>query len=410
MVQASLWEKEIKIGCAFLMLLPFLSGCWDSQPIDKRSTILGIAVDKAKPHAKNKSSITNNNKVFRPPNNKNLIRLTAQIAVPGRLPLGAGKSGGGGQQSQKPVWVVSVVGHTMDDAMLHLQQQLAAKIFLGHLRIVVISQDIAKKGLRQINDYLRREPNIRRTVWLVAAKHASAIMNVAPPLEKIPTLYMTSIMKQAVEMGKIPPDYLGVFWSVSTSKGANPMIPYIKKKSNNVKIAGMAMFKEDHMVGMMNPFQVGLYMAIKGVSPGGTEGFVPVKGYDNEVLVHSLNRRSKIFIRIHNGRPQATVKVHLTAEIKETSNSKMSIGSSAKIKKIERINSHQLDQACLKFIKKMQKRGVDIFGFGEYVRAKHPVFWNQHVQTKSNWLKMYKEMPVEIQTKVHIIRAGVQAK
>ncbi|MDF2725946.1 MAG: spore gernimation protein GerC [Paenibacillus sp.] len=63
-----------------------------------------------------------------------------------------------------------------------------------------------------------------------------------------------------------------------------------------------------------------------------------------------------------------------------------------------------------KLIKQTQEKGADIFGFGEYVRAKEPKFWNEHVKTKEGWQVMYKDVPIEVNLKVKIRRIGMKAK
>ncbi|MEW9668532.1 hypothetical protein [Ammoniphilus sp. 3BR4] len=72
-----------------------------------------------------------------------MIRLTVQIAIPGRIPLGPGEGGGGGE---KPVWVLDVVGHTIGDALSNLQQQVADRLFFGHLRVIAVSEAVAILG------------------------------------------------------------------------------------------------------------------------------------------------------------------------------------------------------------------------------------------------------------------------
>lgn len=48
--------------------------------------------------------------------------------------------------NQNPVWVVEVYGYTLDDAMNNLQQQISDPRYLIHLRVIIISEDIAKKA------------------------------------------------------------------------------------------------------------------------------------------------------------------------------------------------------------------------------------------------------------------------
>jgi len=63
------------------------------------------------------------------------------------------------------------------------------------LRIIVLNENVAKKGTERLNDFLRRNPEIRRTASLVISKEpAEAYMKVTPELERIPSLYLADIV------------------------------------------------------------------------------------------------------------------------------------------------------------------------------------------------------------------------
>ncbi len=124
----SVWRKRISPILIFLLIFPMLTGCWDRLEIEDRAVVLAIAIDEAKPQEANESS--NATQILKnPKSNKGLIRITVQIAVPGRIPLGTGGTGGG-PAGQKPVWVLSSVGSTIYDSLMNLQQQLADRLFL----------------------------------------------------------------------------------------------------------------------------------------------------------------------------------------------------------------------------------------------------------------------------------------
>lgn len=128
--------------------------------------------------------------------------------------------GSGGAGDQNPVWVIQVFGHTIDDAMNNLQQEISDPRYLIHLRVIIISEDVARNNLNDLNDYLRRNPEVRRRTWLLVSEgEASKFMNINPPLQRVPTLYTLTTMEKAVESGKFPADYLGVFWSSQSKWG-----------------------------------------------------------------------------------------------------------------------------------------------------------------------------------------------
>lgn len=399
--------KRLKIGFVLCLLSVFLSGCWDRLEIEDRAVVLGISIDEAKePAAEKESDINHKGGAFIPPNS-DMIKITAQIAVPGRIPLGPDTGGG---SNQIPVWVVQVTGHTVDDAMMNLQQRLSDQLFFGHLRVIVLSDAIAKKGIDSISSYFRRNPEVRRLAWMMVSEgNAETTMNVAPPLERVPALYLLATLDHAAQMGKFPNDFLGVFWIASSSKGRDPYLPYIRiRGKENIEVAGLAYFSGDKMVGVTNPLEIGFFMAIKGINPGGYSAFVRVPGTDETIMYRSTHRKSSTELTIKNGKPHFKVRVFIEGNLDEKSAETFSFADPAVINQIEEEMSREAEKSYYSLIAKTQQKGSDIFGFGEYVRAKAPAYWNRHIKTPEAWHEMYKEISVEVEPLLKIRRIGMK--
>jgi spore germination protein KC len=408
------WRKPIKLLWVFLFIIPFLTGCWDRVEIEERAVVLGIAIDTADEEAEKEEEDVSHLTGRFPPPGKGMIRLTAQIAVPGRIPLGPGEGGGGGGggKGKETVWVLESVGHTVDDAVSNLQQKLSGPIFFGHLRIIIISEDIAKRGLRDMNDYFRRNPEVRRMTWMVVSKgSAGELMKAAPELERVPTLYLMSTLDQAVRMGKFPEDFVGIFWSHFSKKGQEGFLPYVElEPRGEVLIKGMAYFKGYKLAGVTKPLEIGFYMAIKGLNPAGYQVFVELPDQPGNIVVfNATQRKSKFKVSINGGRPHFKVNAYIEGNIREKSGEQFSIKEDT-LKKIEQ----QINKEALKgldiLVKKTQEKGSDIFGFGEYVRAKEPAFWNKEIKTGERWSEMYKDVTVDINIKVKVRRVGMKAR
>ena len=175
----ALGKRWIQILFCFVLTLN-LTGCWDQVEVEERALVLGLAIDEAPPDALEKEPQVTHMKNIPLP--KKMIRVTAQIAVPGRVPLGPGTGGmGGGGDGESPVWIVQVYGHSLDEALNNMQQEIADPRYLIHLRVIVISKEIARGGLDELNDYLRRNPEVRRRTWLLVSEtEAAELMKVAP--------------------------------------------------------------------------------------------------------------------------------------------------------------------------------------------------------------------------------------
>ncbi|MEW9673118.1 Ger(x)C family spore germination protein [Ammoniphilus sp. 3BR4] len=410
---SNLWKKTIQVWCVLVLIFPFLTGCWDRLEIEERAVILGMAIDTAgEEEVKEEKKVTHLKEDFPKPTTGK-IRLTAQIAIQGRIPLGPGEGGGGGGGQKKPVWVLHAVGDTIDDAIMVLQQQIAYRLFIGHLRVVVISEEIAKKGVQNINDYFRRNSEIRRTVWMMVSQgDADKAMLTVPPLERIPTLYLMETMNQSVKLGKLPPSFLGLFWSASSAHGREPFLPYIEVKEDNIFVQGLAYFRGDKMVGRTEPLQIAIVMQLLGVETAGYSVLitVPEDPSPGAIMTQGTSRKAKIRSEIRNGRPHFNIQVHIEADIVEKSNEQFDVNKPGMIAKIEKEIAEKQEKSQAKLIKQTQEKGSDIFGFGEYVRAKHPDYWNEHIKTKEKWREMYKEATFESQVNISIRRVGMKAQ
>lgn len=78
--------KRISLLLLLSLVFVFLTGCWDQLEIEDRALVLGLSIDSVPANSKTEDDQTTHLKSA----NINLpkIRVTAQIAVPGRVPLG----------------------------------------------------------------------------------------------------------------------------------------------------------------------------------------------------------------------------------------------------------------------------------------------------------------------------------
>ncbi|WP_169090432.1 Ger(x)C family spore germination protein [Paenibacillus sp. PL91] len=413
MLRKRAWIKFIKIMCCISIVIPFLTGCWDRLEIEERAVVLGVSIDTADTEkAEQEEDEVSHVHESIPAPQKGMIRVAVQIALPGRIPLGPGESGGGKGSESQTVWVIEVVGHSIDDAIMNLQQQVSSRLFFGHLRVIIVSEAVAKKGLENINDYFRRNPELRRMAWLMVSKgNALKFMKAAPKLQRVPTLYLMTTLDEGIRLGKFPKDYIGIFWSNESKKGQEGFLPYVEmKKEQNVEIKGLAYFVGDQMVGATKPFEIAGYLGIKGVSPAGYRRFIQLGGSSEMVMTNATQRKSKIDVQIKNNIPHFTVKLSMEFDVEEKLSEKIDINNPKLLKEIEQIQEESAVKFYMKMIKKTQVKGSDIFGFGEYVRARKPRYWNQQIKTAEKWRSMYKESTFDVKVSRKIRRIGMKAK
>jgi|GEM_PF-295650 germination protein, Ger(x)C family len=406
------------VSLAVLLVAPLLSGCWDRLELDDRAIVLGVSIDEVNDEEllAEESEVTHLRGTIPAPK-KGMIRVGVQIALPGRIPLGPGEGGGGGGgggETNDTIWVLDVVGHTIDDAFTILQQQVSSRLFFGHLRIIVVSEKIARKGMGNINDYFRRNPAVRRMAWMMVSKgKAREMLNASPKLERIPTLYLMSTLDNGIRLGKFPKDYIGQYWSNTSKLGQEGFLPYIDiKKEQNVEVSGIAYFKSEQMVGVTKTLEIAGYLGLRGVNPAGYRTFVILDKNDlsTAVMVNVRHRDVKWSLQIKDGIPHFTIKVELEVDLDEKYTSNSKVVSLSEIQKIEKQHEEVSVKAYENFLRKTQVKQSDFIGFGEYVRAKNPEFWKQHIRTKEDWQRMYKDVTFDIQVDVRLRRMGMKTQ
>ncbi|MGN7454897.1 Ger(x)C family spore germination protein [Paenibacillus pasadenensis] len=383
-----------------------LAGCWDRQELEDRALILGMAIDEADGEEADEHATH----LAPPPMVKGKkIRITAQIAIPGRVPLGPSDSGGGGKEGGMPVWVVRVTGYSIDDALNNLQQEIADPRSLIHLRVIVISEKIARDGVEDLNDYFRRNSEVRHSTWLLVSDiEAARLMNVAPPLERVPSLYVLSMIEKSMEMGKFPKEYIGSFWTAESSKGQDEFLPYVSiRQKENILLKGIALFSGGRMVGHTEPIEIGAYMAIKGMNPGGYSSFAQVPDV-GAIMLNTFRRQTETDIDIEDGVPHISIKVRLDTRIEERIDHKSDEFTASDYRKIKEYSEKKLTKILIEFVQSTQKLKSDPFGFGEAVRGQYPRYWNRHVSQKSDWERLYAKARFDIECNVYIRREGLK--
>ncbi|QJC53508.1 Ger(x)C family spore germination protein [Paenibacillus albicereus] len=383
-----------------------LAGCWDRQELEDRALILGMAIDEADGDEKDEHATH----LTPPPTVKGKkIRITAQIAIPGRVPLGPSDSGGGGKEGGMPVWVVRVTGYSIDDALNNLQQEIADPRSLIHLRVIVISEKIARRGVEDLNDYFRRNSEVRRSTWLLVSDiEADRLMGVAPPLERIPSLYLLSMIEKSMEMGKFPKEYIGSFWTAESSKGQDEFLPYISiRQKENILLKGIALFSGGRMVGHTEPIEIGAYMALKGMNPGGYSNFIQVPDVGTLMLT-TFRRQAETDIRIEDDVPHIRIKVRLDTRIEERLDNESDAYTASDYRKIEEHLEENVSRILRGFIRSTQQLKSDPFGFGEALRGQYPRYWNRHIETKSDWESLYAQTRFDIGCEIYIRREGLK--
>lgn len=378
------------IGILFICLL--LAGCWDKRELNELAIATAISIDKR----------------------DDKFHVAAQVVIPTELSM----KGGTGSS---PVTLYEASGESINEAIRKLTKVTPRYIYLGHLRVVVISEDLAKEGIGATVDFLSRGWELRSDFYLIVSKESDAkeILNVQTALEKIPADELFNILHTseahyastvAVTFFKMKTNLerdgkQGVLTgvqilgdpSIGSSKGnVETIVPEAK-----IQFEELAIFKGDKLVGWLNEKESrgynGVINQVKNsigliTCPDGGNISVGIKKFDSKM-------KSK---KIRNN-PGIELKVDIVANLGEI-NCDIDLTKLANVNMLEKEFAKMVKEDIQKTIEVVQQKyRTDIFGFGATIYKQSPEEWKK---LKENWDEVFVELPVNIKVNTQISHFG----
>lgn len=178
-------KKKIVI---IIIALILLEGYQASKELNDLSIVSGIAIDKSK---------------------SGKYEVTAQILNPKTQGGNSQKSGGNGEDSKFVEYKEEA--ETIQLALRSMVNESPKKLYLGHMQLLVVSEEIAKYDLRECFDFFLRDNEVNKEFMLIVARNckASDITSVSSSIESDPVKnIISSIESTATFEGKTSEDYI----------------------------------------------------------------------------------------------------------------------------------------------------------------------------------------------------------
>lgn len=383
------------LGLIVLSLL--LTGCWDQRELSTIAIVTGMAVDKGK-SGRFKLSVLG----------LNAAELNEQTA-----------------QGNSPTALYSLEGDTIAELGQKMNIAFSKNLIYSHMKVFVISKDIAKGGMLKFLDYLERNREIRDDFYVVLAKEGEAkdILNVINILQKDAALKLDSQLEQALKVWGLAPDVkLNNFIDAITSPGRQPVMVAVRvdgdaKKGasvDNMKkpepegiviIDSLALFHDEKLSGFLSEEDTRNYLWTQNKIDQTTMS-VPCekKKYATVKVSDSVTRLKG---KIQNGQPKIRVDISMESFLMGT-DCGYPMDKPESYKKIEKHTEQFIQKSINKTIKTVQNDyGVDIFGFGEVVYRQD---YKQFKKVKDQWDKAFQDAVVDVHVNVVLNNAGIRTK
>lgn len=387
----------------FNKLLPFtlcavlLCGCWDKVEIERRSFISSIAIDVGKDIGKQEEL-----KTIRPDEpfpERRIKKLSITYGFPDISQLGPGKAG---TASEK---YINTDAYSMEDAVAQATLKSSRNLYYGHSKLLLLSEDVLNHSdvVREIFDYLERQPTINKMMMVVAVEgRAEEYIKFKPEMEKNVDEYINGLMQNSSRAASILPITLKEMM-VNLSENGNAIVPWMTfdKTKKELVLSGVAVIKGFSLKGFLNPLETGDLEILRGKLKNGKK-LVYKDGHPVDYVIEGLKRKIKVTNK--NDKLFVNIDISLEGSVRGYYFGK-EISDVNTIESLEKDLAKSLSVELKEIVKITQNElTVDPIGIREYVEKYNSGFWNK---VKNNWDETYKNADVNVSITAHIRRVGV---
>ncbi|MEK3663045.1 Ger(x)C family spore germination protein [Paenibacillus sp. FSL F4-0236] len=387
-------KRRALLLCVVILIQLFVTGCWSRRELNDLAIAVGIGIDKI----------------------GDQYQVSAQVVLPSQI---AGSKGG---SPQSPVNLYKATGNTVYEALRKITTLSPRKIYISHLRILVLGEALAKEGISDVLDFMSRDTEIRNDYFIVVAKDTKAedALKILTSLEKIPAVRLFSSLETSEKQwAPTSTVTLGTLITELVSKGKNPVLTGVVINGNvdvgqtqknvetvdsptELKYSGLALFKEDKLIGWLNPEESKVYNYLTNKVKSTVFYIQCPEG--KKVSLDVFEAHSKIKGSMHNDNPEISIEQHIESDIGEVQCRNLDLTNPKTITELEQIANQKVVHLFETTIKKVQQEfKSDIFGFGEVIHRSNPQAWKK---LKDNWDQTFVNLPVSVKTDIKIRQLG----
>ncbi|ADU30307.1 Ger(x)C family spore germination protein [Evansella cellulosilytica] len=350
------------VGISFL---PLLSGCWDRAEINDIAIVMGSAFDKVGEE----------------------YEVTMISPLPGEM--GGPSGGGGGTSGGATYYLDAALGRSIRDASMNLQRRMSRELKLGHRRILLIGEELAKEGVRKPLDVLSRHRESRITTQVfITEGSAKDVLSAQPQLENISAEAIRELGGRSYNI--MLRDFLLEF----QQKGNDPILPVVKTTENRspikenvaeqVEISKLAIFKGDKLHFFTNKEETAGVDWLLSIMEGHEYTFVVNEEKKETFTVFIKEANCTIDYDLNDEEPFFKIDIK-TSGIGVENVSDINLEERGGYEKLNELMNEQIKQEVTSIIDHTLSEGIDSFGFGWHLHRRERKIWKeleQHWQEK----------------------------
>ena len=338
--------------------------------------------------------------------------LTAQVMNPSSV--------AGNRPDTLPVFTISAEGSSIFDAYRRLSTLTSKVLYLPHLSVIVIDEEIANDGINLILDFVLRNLQIRPNISLLVSKglDSKEVLQNLSPSESIPINQLDSLTSMCLICSSRQVNYnLYDVSGMVNAKGSNPVLnavsikgydPQEGEKLDNIlntdspvqlQIGHLGAFKSDKLVGYLDDVEAQYYNLIVGNAKRFVINTKTEEGY--QITFEARKSKTEIKPDLESNKVEFNCEVEGTLMQNEYH---IDLSKPDNIKALQTYLEATLQEDVLKLVEKTQRDFTsDILGVGSKIYQKNSKKWGE---VEGYWDEIYPTLKPEVKVKVKITSVG----
>lgn len=370
--------KKLVIIMIVISLSAMLTGCWDQEIYEKTGFLLQIGVES-----------TGDNRL--------LISYSLPVIDP---------------KAKEKVEFLYTPETLFREAREGIRGISPKVVDAGKLQQILVSYELAQKGMLNLFDLFERESVIPSVVYIAVVDDSPKEMMEAA--QKIgdkpwPAFYINQLLANNISDSKIPDTNIYNYSTLVLAPGIDPIAPILKlqyNKGKGVEVTGTALFSGDKVVGRIDIKQSTLLLAMMGKMK--LHAFYKCTSLETEqkeneksgVEFELKKPKTKIKVKVVDNKPKADIDLSFNVKLMELDfyhkyDKKLEAS-------YEKALSIEIQQKCMKVLKYTQEVGSDPIGIGDIVRARYNSYFEA-----VKWEDAYKNIDFNVNVKVNVLNHGI---
>ncbi len=248
-------------------------------------------------------------------------------------------------------------------------------VSLTQLKVVLVGEEAARRGIDDLLDYLERNQEVQRRVKIaVVPGEALRILEVPVMIDQMVALALPRSIARAAVSARAPEASIGQ----TMTRRANDLsfvLPRVRPSDDGKElvVAGAGVFRDGRLVGWLGEDESrGLAWITGQVRDGALEFPCRLDRECHAALIAGVRRRLRV--RLEHGRPVFQVSVLTRVDLLESAHP---LDSPELLRREERAAAQVVRRQIEAALRAGRRLKVDLFGFRNALRASQPDVWDR---------------------------------